>query len=139
MADPHISEIALGVKIANPHNTFTKDHPKNIVSLKNEIDIAIVRQNTLYLIECKNTSINAEITLKLDAIRDTIGDIKAKALLVSTAESDPAVRSRAREYGIDLVDWHEFNRLPEFLARWLGLKAAKVIANTKTQTTTMGS
>lgn len=117
-----ISEVLMGVKVYNPENPLVDSVSGNVQPLQNELDVVAVCNNTLYLIECKNTSkVNQGMASKLDAIRDTIGDIKAKAMLLSSGELEGITRRRAKEYGIDLLEWENFDRLEEHLIEWMGL------------------
>jgi len=61
-------------------------------SVKNEIDVAFLKDNRLYLIECKTKvfsnrhpvhSEGAQALYKLDSLKDLLGGLQARAMLVS--------------------------------------------------------
>lgn len=104
----------------------TRRHGKN--SVKNEMDVAFLKDNRLYLLECKTKRIKgdgadydegAEILYKLDSLRDLLGGLQAKAMLVSFNPLKPQHRNRARELKIECCCHQELQSLESKIAEWL--------------------
>ena len=97
-------------------------------SLVNEIDVACLRNNTLYLIECKTgqmvssgagMSVAEQAIHKLDASKNAIGGLRSRALLVSQRGVSPTVRKRAAEKDIAIIDGDAITALAEHLREWM--------------------
>lgn len=92
----------------------------------NEVDVVVLRGSALFLIECKTgggryqgDDAQDTIVYKLDAIRDAIGGIKGRAMIVHTRDVKPSVRLRAAREGITVVDRRDIKRLQDILPNWL--------------------
>ncbi len=94
-------------------------------TVPNELDVVFLRDNRLYLIECKTSrfkdkgedSHGAGVLYKLDALGDIMGGIKSRALLVSYQKFQRKDRDRARMMGIEVCAGAELQRLKTFLKK----------------------
>ncbi len=92
---------------------------------RNELDVALLARNRLFIIECKTKRFNsnrdemdgpaAETIYKLDALRKT-GGLRTKGIVVSFRPIGPAHKRRAEESGIAVIDQGDLPRLKELLA-----------------------
>ena len=93
------------------------------VVLKNEIDIGLIKANRLHLIECKTQRFkddkDANVLYKLDSLRDLMGGLQGRAMLVSFNPLDKASRARAKELNIQLCCQSELRNLQHHLQTWL--------------------
>jgi hypothetical protein len=93
----------------------------------NEMDVVVLTDNAIHLIECKTANMEdntkAEATLaKLDTIRDMLGGIKGKAMLVTNTKLSPASKRRAKAFDVAIVDFDSMPRLESILMTWLNCK-----------------
>ncbi|OQW66524.1 MAG: hypothetical protein BVN35_21655 [Proteobacteria bacterium ST_bin11] len=90
------------------------------VTVKNEIDVGIIKANRLHLIECKTKQYDkeADVLYKLDSLRDLIGGLQAKAMLVSFNDPGKSMRARARELHIAVCCKTELRNLQQQLQSW---------------------
>lgn len=93
---------------------------------KNELDVAFLKDNRLYLIECKTHSAktgaggkNTDALYKLDSLKDLIGGLQAKAMLVSYARLNNHDRQRAQDLKLAVCDGQDLASLPEKLNQWI--------------------
>ncbi|MCH9741870.1 MAG: DUF1887 family protein [Proteobacteria bacterium] len=117
-------DIAIGLKVSNPKQSFSGFNGMK-QALSNELDVVILHDNTLYLIECKggkkfpNEADN--YTTKLDSLRDTLGGIKGKGLIISQYALTQGSEKRAAEYRIKTLSGSQaIKQLEQHLAEWLG-------------------
>ena len=93
--------------------------------VRNELDAAFTARNRLHLIECKtgnwlNQAQKAvEATYKLDTVRDLMGGVFGRAMLVSYQLLAEADLERCREYHISVVHGQQLQRLREKLIEWI--------------------
>jgi len=74
----------------------------------NEIDVACLAENRLYLVECKTRSWSGEgsagtganALYRLDTLGDLLGGLQARAMLVSYRDLPPHVLQRAADLGV---------------------------------------
>jgi len=94
----------------------------------NEMDVAFLKDNRLYLLECKTRKFSdsgrkhsevADILYKLDSIRDVLGGLQAKAMLVSIKKLEKHHYNRAKELNIELCCHQEIKFLEEKIEKWL--------------------
>lgn len=91
-------------------------------AVRNELDVACLAENRLYVIECKTARPRAdgsggpgpEALYKLDTLRDLLGGLQARAMLVSYAELPDHVLRRAADLRIQVCAG---GRLPELARR----------------------
>jgi len=93
---------------------------------RNELDVAFLKANRLYLIECKTHSAktgdggkNTDALYKLDSLKDLMGGLQAKAMLVSYTDLNPSDRERARDLGLAVCDGQALASLPNKLSAWI--------------------
>lgn len=92
--------------------------------LENEIDVAILRDNTLYLAECKTgaAGVGAQAMtalFKLAQLSDALGGLRGRGLFISSEKVSRAVRARGRQLGIEVIDRPQLNDLSAALRRAL--------------------
>ena len=92
--------------------------------LSSELDVACLRDNTLYLIECKTGQAgvggNAISALfKLAELSDTLGGMRGRGIFVSTEAVSVEVHQRARQLGIVAIDRPCLADLPRHLRQAL--------------------
>jgi hypothetical protein len=94
----------------------------------NELDVALLKDNRLYLLECKTKGFSgndrkhdegAEVLYKLDSLRDLLGGLQAKAMLVSFKELNKHNRHRAKELKIEYCCHQDLKFLEEKIGQWL--------------------
>jgi hypothetical protein len=102
-------------------NIVIQRHPAGKTAVKNEIDIGLIRANRLHLIECKTKHFEkgADMLYKLDSLRDLMGGLQGRAMLVSFNSLDKVSRARARELNITLCCGTELKHLQQHLHNWL--------------------
>ena len=105
------------------------DHASNVVvesstGVKNELDAVLVFGNRLFVIECKTARMSAEerdedVSYKLDTLRDVLGGVMGRAMLVSYLPLSEARRKRCQEYHIHVVQGGDIIHLEERITRWI--------------------
>ena len=97
-------------------------------TIMNELDVALLRDNRLYLLECKTKRYSgnnkkhdegAEVLYKLDSIRDLLGGIQARAMLVSFNKLKKHHRDRAKELHVEYCGHEDLRFLEEKLQHWI--------------------
>ncbi len=112
--DPHIHDLAHAVEVAR--------HSKG-KAVPNELDVACLRNNRLHIIECKTRrfreagpdSAGAEALYKLDSLRDLMGGLQARAMLVSYRDLPDHDRTRAADLGISVCAGAQLRHLRQHL------------------------
>jgi len=116
--------------------TTIQDLARNIViewdekesPVKNELDVAFLANNQLYLIECKTKkfqkkpSFDSDIAsslYKLNTLRESFGGDRGKAMLVSYRVLKKSARQRATELGIEVCDGGDINMLRSRVREWV--------------------
>jgi len=99
--------------------------------VKNELDVAFLANNRLYIVECKTKRFHqhddsaaldtpgADTLYKLDTLKTILGGARAEVMLVSYHPLSRWDRQRAQDLGIELCSARELPRLQETLRRWL--------------------
>ena len=93
----------------------------------NEIDVACLAENRLYLVECKTRSwrpegssgAGADALYRLDTLGDLLGGLQARAMLVSYRNLEPHDRRRAADLDIRVCAGSRLLELPTELRKWL--------------------
>ena len=115
-----IQDIARSVEVSRKH--------KDSIVL-NELDVAFLQDNRLYLLECKTKYFKgnnrrhdegAAVLYKLDSLRYFLGGLQAKAMLVSFKPIKDHNKNRAKELKIETCCYEDLQFLQEKLASWLG-------------------
>ena len=117
--DSHIHDIAWGV------NVNREQHGEQV---PNELDVVFLRNNRLHIIECKTRrfreegedSAGAEALYKLDALRDLMGGLQARAMLVSYRDLPGYDRIRAADLGIAVCAGSQLRKLKQHLTNFMG-------------------
>ncbi|CAM3557165.1 hypothetical protein VA7868_00990 [Vibrio aerogenes CECT 7868] len=89
--------------------------------VKNELDIATVVNNKLHIIECKTKGMrdDGDDTLyKLESLRDLLGGLQARAMLISFRPLRQNDVTRAQDLGLALIGPDELKTLKHHLTCW---------------------
>lgn len=89
--------------------------------VRNELDVATVVNNKLHIIECKTKGManDGDDTLyKLESIRDLLGGLQARAMLVSFRPLRHHDVTRATDLGLALIGPEQLPNLKEHLHQW---------------------
>jgi hypothetical protein len=94
--------------------------------VRNEIDVTFLKDNRLYIIECKTKKYSgndhgtgADTLYKLDTLKDLLGGLQAKAMLVSFTQPNEYVVQRAGDLNIALCCHKQLPYLTEKLLTWV--------------------
>ncbi|BBA37448.1 uncharacterized protein sS8_5531 [Methylocaldum marinum] len=97
--------------------------------IHNELDVAFLAENRLYVIECKTRRFNgeretggagADAIYRLEALSNLLGGLQARAMLVSYQPLSRAIQERASAYRITTCAGTELKTLKDKLRRWIG-------------------
>ncbi len=89
--------------------------------VRNELDVASVVNNKLHIIECKTKGMrdDGDDTLyKLESLRDLLGGLQARAMLVSFRPLRYNDITRAEDLGLALIGPEELKNLKSHLTAW---------------------
>ncbi|GHW17364.1 hypothetical protein VCSRO1Ogawa_0106 [Vibrio cholerae] len=89
--------------------------------VRNELDVATVVNNKLHIIECKTKGMrdDGDDTLyKLESLRDLLGGLQARAMLVSFRPLRHNDITRAEDLGLALIGPDELKDLKTHLTQW---------------------
>ncbi|QMV14045.1 Card1-like endonuclease domain-containing protein [Vibrio spartinae] len=89
--------------------------------VRNELDVATVVNNKLHIIECKTKGMrdDGDDTLyKLESLRDLLGGLQARAMLVSFRPLRQNDITRAQDLGLALIGPEELKALETHLSQW---------------------
>ncbi|WP_047046421.1 DUF1887 family protein [Vibrio mexicanus] len=89
--------------------------------VRNELDVASVVNNKLHIIECKTKGMrdDGDDTLyKLESLRDLLGGLQARAMLVSFRPLRYNDITRAEDLGLALIGPDELKQLKTHLTEW---------------------
>jgi hypothetical protein len=89
--------------------------------VRNELDVATVVNNKLHIIECKTKGMrdDGDDTLyKLESLRDLLGGLQARAMLVSFRPLRTNDITRAQDLGLALIGPEELKDLKIHLRHW---------------------
>lgn len=94
--------------------------------VKNELDIAFLARNRLFIVECKTARMDSaragkanDTLFKLSEICRRVGGLGTRGMLASYRPLADAEKKLARALGIDLVAGSELNRFGERLKCWV--------------------
>ena len=97
--------------------------------VKNELDVAFLAENRLHLVECKTRTFGrrsdskgpgSQALYKLDSLRDMLGGMQGRAMLVSYQPLSEWVRYRAKDMGIVMCEGAGLRHLKSRLEQWIG-------------------
>ncbi len=116
-ADLPIQDLARGLPI------FREVRGKPV---RNELDVAFLADNRLYIVECKTRQWSAQgggpgagALYKLDTLKDLLGGLQARAMLVSYHDLPDHDRRRAADLGIRVCAGRELQTLHKALTDWV--------------------
>ncbi len=91
--------------------------------IMNEIDIGLLHNNRLYLLECKTKKYKydegSEVLYKLDSLREHIGGIQARTMLISVNRLKKHNINRAKELKINYCMNTDLKNLQHIIKKWL--------------------
>lgn len=101
--------------------------------IPNEIDGIAVAHNRALIVECKaKKQDQAQAAIyKLGQLVKQVGGLMARGLYVSAREVSDADRSRAKEYGVDVLAAEELTGLSDYLRQWKGSASGTATAATR--------
>lgn len=97
--------------------------------VENELDVAFLADNRLYLIECKTKKFGKDASAesdvagtlyKLNTLRESLGGSGGRAMLVSYRPLEKPARQRAQELGIEVCEGMRIGELAGMVRRWVG-------------------
>lgn len=93
---------------------------QNHSKTENEIDALAVMNNRALVVECKSgkQAKAQEAIYKLGQVVNQVGGLMAKGLYVSAQQVSETDRSRAKEYGIDVLAGEELQDVNRYLRDW---------------------
>ena len=103
------------------------EHEAEQEPVLNEMDVAFLYRNTLFLLECKTGNTSNGKTDELDRVilmlarsRDRMGGLRGKAALISQVPLKPRQRSRCADTGISTLQGIDgLRQLESWLREWL--------------------
>ena len=110
---PTIQDHSLGVQV------YRKIGEREV---RNELDVAVVANNKLHIIECKTKGMrdDGDDTLyKLESLRDLLGGLQARAMLVSFRPLRHHDIVRAQDLGLAIIGPEQLCNLRQYLCDWL--------------------
>ncbi|MEW5891280.1 MAG: DUF1887 family CARF protein [Pseudomonadota bacterium] len=110
----HIQDVARSLKVESAGKA------------RNEIDVALLVANRLFLIECKTKYLNgqgeegpgAEMLYKLDSLA-ALGGLNTRGAIVSFQTLKHADRQRAKDLGIKIIEGGQLRNLGDHLRNWM--------------------
>ena len=95
-------------------------------SVRNELDITFLKDNRLYIIECKTKRFSAkdqgggaDTLYKLDTLKDLLGGLQAKAMLISFTQPNEYDMQRAGDLRIAVCSYKDLPQLSDKLLNWI--------------------
>ena len=97
-------------------------------TIPNELDVAFLADNRLYIIECKTARFDqagrepgkgADILYKLDTLTDLLGGLQARSMVVSYQQFHDYDRQRAADLRIRVCCGGDLSELPAKIKRWV--------------------
>ncbi len=110
---PTIQDHSLGVQV------YRQIGDKEV---RNELDVATIVNNKLHIIECKTKGMSQDgddTLYKLESLRDLLGGLQARAMLVSFRPLRQHDINRATDLGLALIGPEQLGDLKTHLKEWL--------------------
>jgi hypothetical protein len=110
---PSIQDVSLGVQV------YRKIGEREV---RNELDVSVVANNKLHIIECKTKGMrdDGDDTLyKLESLRDLLGGLQSRAMLVSFRPLRHHDIVRAQDLGLAIIGPEQLCDLRQHLTEWL--------------------
>ncbi len=119
---------AAGVPVQDAACNLTVERTVRKDLVTNELDVALLARNKLYVIECKTRtwpdrpdgSSGADALYKLDSLVDLVGGLQASGMLVSYLPLPDKDKRRAADLRIKVCEGREVAELSSRLAHWIG-------------------
>ena len=110
---PDIQDIALNVQIENAGNPHQP----------NELDIAILSHNILFVLECKTANLKADektqnALYKLETLKK-LGGLRTQTAFISYRELPRETRDRAKGAGIEIIEQKDLQGFKTLLKKWM--------------------
>lgn len=89
--------------------------------IRNELDVTCIVNNKLHIIECKTKGMSQDgddTLYKLDTLRDLLGGLQARAMLVSFRPLKYYDLNRAHDLGLAIIGPDELGDLYDYLYKW---------------------
>ncbi len=91
---------------------------------RNELDVAFLSNNHFHVIECKTKSwkedgSGSDAIYKLDTLKETLGGLQGKGMLISYKQLNEADTQRAKNEQIFYCHYTQLKRLDEYLKNWI--------------------
>jgi len=92
--------------------------------IRNELDVAFLSNNHFHVIECKTKSwkeseSGSDTIYKLDTLKETLGGLQGKGMLVTYKKLPSAVQKRAKNENIAICQFTQLKQLAEHLKKWI--------------------
>ena len=130
--EEHAYGLCLNLKKSTPihdvgHSLEVERQGRND-TIPNELDVAFLADNRLYIIECKTTRFDkggpraakgADILYKLDTLTDLLGGLQARSMVVSYQQFRAHDRQRAADLHICVCCSGDLSELPAKIKRWV--------------------
>ena len=126
--EDHLYRLCLGLKKSTPIQDVRRgiEVEREIRSqpVRNELDVAFLANNRLYIIECKTKrfedgSAGSEALFKLDTLTDLLGGLHARGMLVSFQPLREVDLRRAADLQIEVCCGPELAELTSRLEQWV--------------------
>jgi len=128
--EQHVYGLCLNIKkeagIQDIGRSVQVDRQHQNKPVRNELDVTFLKDNRLYIIECKtkrykanDQAQGADTLYKLDTLKDLLGGLQAKAMLISFAKLGEYDKQRAGDLNISLCCYQQLPKLTEHLVRWI--------------------
>ncbi len=116
--DPRIQDCAYALEV---------EREQRDKSVPNELDVAFLRDNRLHIIECKTKRFRGAVAesegsgalYKLDSLRDLMGGLQARAMLLSFLDLPDHDRTRAADLSIWVCAGAQLRHLKDHLGRFM--------------------
>ena len=110
---PDIQDIALNVQIENAGNPHQP----------NELDIAILSHNILFVLECKTANLKADektqnALYKLETLKK-LGGLRTQTAFISYRELPRETRDRAKGANIEIIEQNDLQGFKTLLKKWM--------------------
>lgn len=123
----HVYEVVQSLQTAGAvRDLRVGAHVESSQGVPNELDVVFTARNRLHLIECKTKAWNrdgqaveTEPVYKLDSLRDVVGGLFARAMLVSYRDLPRYTVERCRDLRIETVAGTELRNLKERIQGWV--------------------
>ncbi len=99
-------------------------------AIYNEIDVAWLWNNTLFLVECKGGKPKGnwdDMLYKLHSLRERLGGLRSGCLLIAADEPTANARARADLMDIHLITGAQLNQLDTTLTAWFERESQRLV------------